>query len=312
MRPLVFALALAASPATAHDFWIQPEAFQAPAGAPTTITLQVGHGAERQRSQLPMRRIQRFAAVGPDGVTRDMRSALDLGGATADGALTFDAPGGHVLVLETDSRARSNLPADRFRAYAEEEGLTPALATRPGAALNATAATPRPSSGSAGPAHRRNSPVRWDCPSRSSPTPRPSVGRPCPFASSIKASLSPAPGRADRPGPRRQPAGDAAHGRRRPRELRAPRPRPLDAERGLDAGPASRRGRRVRDRLLQPELRRALAVQGAAQVGRCLSVGLAERGGEMAVAGKAKIQPQRGQVVASASRSSARASRRRR
>jgi uncharacterized GH25 family protein len=39
-------------------------------------------------------------------------------------------------VLETDSRARSNLPADRFRAYAEEEGLTPALAPRVGAAVS--------------------------------------------------------------------------------------------------------------------------------------------------------------------------------
>lgn len=136
MRALVLVLVLAASPAAAHDFWIQPESFQLQVGVATPITLQVGHGDERQRSQLPMRRIRRFLAVGPEGKSYDLRGALDLGGPNADGALMLDAPGGHVLVLETDSRARNNLPADRFRAYVEEEGLTPALGTRSGAAVS--------------------------------------------------------------------------------------------------------------------------------------------------------------------------------
>ena len=92
---LLFAL-LFALPAAAHDFWIQPEA---------PFSLLVGHGPYRQISPIPPSRITRLDSVGP-------------------------AEGIHLLVLETDDKAQSHLPAIRFNDYLRVEGLTPALAER--------------------------------------------------------------------------------------------------------------------------------------------------------------------------------------
>ncbi|WP_332773946.1 DUF4198 domain-containing protein [Phenylobacterium sp.] len=113
-------------PALAHDFWVQPDAFWLAPDAGTSLTLQVGHGAERQRSAILLGRITRFVAVAPSGAIIDLRPSLRLGGAEADGVLNLQAPGVHVLALATDNRARSRLSANRFDAYAREEGLTPA------------------------------------------------------------------------------------------------------------------------------------------------------------------------------------------
>lgn len=115
--------------ALAHDFWLQPETFNVVAERAVPVTLQVGHGSERQRSKLPLRRIVRFFAVAPDGGQTDLKGALTLGAPDADGALTFSAPGAHLVVLETDHGGRSVLSPARFRAYVAEEGLTPALST---------------------------------------------------------------------------------------------------------------------------------------------------------------------------------------
>jgi uncharacterized GH25 family protein len=92
---------------SAHDFWVQPDTFHAGPGISVPITLQVGHGPARQRSQLPLRRITRFAAVAPDGAPVDLRDSLNLGAALEDGELTFPAPGTYAVVLETDNHART-------------------------------------------------------------------------------------------------------------------------------------------------------------------------------------------------------------
>jgi uncharacterized GH25 family protein len=129
--------------ASAHDFWIQPTSFWLLSGSGTAMTLEVGHGPDRQRSALPLRRITRFGAVTPAGDTVDLRGALTLGGANADGALSFSAPGAYVVALETDAGAQSHLPADRFNAYAEDEGLEPALTARARYGLGRADATER-------------------------------------------------------------------------------------------------------------------------------------------------------------------------
>lgn len=92
---LLFALLLAL-PAAAHDFWIQPE---------PPHSLLVGHGPYRQISPIPPSRITRSETIGPP-----------------DGA--------HLLVLETDDKAQSHLPAIRFNDYLQIEGLSPALEER--------------------------------------------------------------------------------------------------------------------------------------------------------------------------------------
>ncbi len=94
------------------------------------MTLQVGHGPYRQRSPIPISRITRFEAIDPDGTASDLRRALHLGSAADDGTLTFAKPGAYVVVLETDNRAQSHLPAIRFNDYLKTEGLTPALEQR--------------------------------------------------------------------------------------------------------------------------------------------------------------------------------------
>lgn len=122
-------LTLSVWPVAAHDFWLQPVPYWPASAAVVPLTLQVGHGPYRQRSPIPARRIVRFQAIAPDGSSTDLHSRLHLGDASdADASLTM--PGTHVLVLETDNRAVTSLPAIRFNDYLHAEGLTPALAER--------------------------------------------------------------------------------------------------------------------------------------------------------------------------------------
>ena len=114
----------------AHDFWVQPSEYQVMPGHATSVTLLVGHGLDRQRSAIPLRRIMRFEAVGPRGFRMDLQSSLQLGGLQDDGTLLFRQPGTYILVLQTDARAYSLLPAIRFNDYLRVEGLTPALLFR--------------------------------------------------------------------------------------------------------------------------------------------------------------------------------------
>jgi uncharacterized GH25 family protein len=107
--------------AQAHDFWIQPRQYWVPPSSVGSMTLEVGHGPDRQRSPIPPGRIRRFEDIAPSGTTQDLRNRPDV---------QFTEPGTHVLVLETDNRAQSHLPAIRFNDYLRSEGLTPALVER--------------------------------------------------------------------------------------------------------------------------------------------------------------------------------------
>jgi hypothetical protein len=130
-RSLFIALAALATsvvgtrPGEAHDFWVQPEDYWVAPGAGMSVTLLVGHGSDRQRSPIPVRRIMRFEAVGPRGMRKDLRSSLQLQGPRDDGTVVFREPGTYLVVLQTDARAYSLLPAIRFNDYSGR-GLTPA------------------------------------------------------------------------------------------------------------------------------------------------------------------------------------------
>jgi len=123
------AFCLAAPPALAHDFWLQPRAFQVAAGATIPLTLQVGHGGARQRSPIRKDRIVRFEVAGSEG-RQDLSGDLHPGELDEDGRLHLSAPGQYVVLLTTDDHAESHLPADRFNLHLEAEGLTPALEAR--------------------------------------------------------------------------------------------------------------------------------------------------------------------------------------
>jgi uncharacterized GH25 family protein len=119
-------LLLVATPAVAHDFWIQPERFQTAAGATLGATFLVGHGDARER----WGNNNRIVLLGDffNGQRRDRRALLRSGG-TADIRLQFVEPGLHVIGLQTNY-AFSELPAARFNDYAREEGLALVLAAR--------------------------------------------------------------------------------------------------------------------------------------------------------------------------------------
>lgn len=128
---ILCAVLLAGSSAcAAHDFWVQPGDYWMRADAVVPLTLQVGHGPYRQRSPITLRRIERFTAITPDGMRLDLRDRLHPGAGPEDGNLQFKGSGTYLLVLETDNRAQSHLPAIRFNDYLRAEGLTPALAER--------------------------------------------------------------------------------------------------------------------------------------------------------------------------------------
>lgn len=135
-RSLLIALTILATgvvgtrPVEAHDFWVQPGDYWVPPGVGMPVTLLVGHGPDRRRSPIPVRRINRFEAIGPHGITKDLRPSLELLGPEHDGTVIFPEPGTYLLVLQTDARAYSLLPAIRFNDYLRVEGLTPALSFR--------------------------------------------------------------------------------------------------------------------------------------------------------------------------------------
>lgn len=129
MCRLLFLLAAlaSASPALAHDFWLQPHAFWIePGGA--SATLQVGHGQYRQRSPISADRITLLRSFGPNGVI-DQKPGLRMGGTDEDVRFEFPQAGSYIVALETNS-AISNLPAIRFNDYLQAEGLTLAIRYR--------------------------------------------------------------------------------------------------------------------------------------------------------------------------------------
>jgi uncharacterized GH25 family protein len=121
---------VASSCAEAHDFWLQPNEFWITPERLTAMTLQVGHGPFRQRSPIPARRIIRLQATAPSGTATDLRGNLRLGDPAADVDFRLANPGAYILVLQTDDRAQTHLPAIRFNDYLQVEGLTPALEQR--------------------------------------------------------------------------------------------------------------------------------------------------------------------------------------
>jgi uncharacterized GH25 family protein len=131
MRSLLVATLLAAAaPAFAHDFWLRPEAFAVAPGQPLGLAIQIGHGREVDSWAFGWDRLHSFTSIGPAGV-RDQQAALAPAAHAPDAAatVTLAEPGTHMLVVES-YHSRSDLPGDKFTAYAELEGLTAAIKAR--------------------------------------------------------------------------------------------------------------------------------------------------------------------------------------
>jgi uncharacterized GH25 family protein len=123
---VTMALMLTATPAMAHDFWLQPMRFQVAPNAPLGASFLVGHGALRER----WNNNDRIVALNDyfAGRATDLRGDLRSGG-DADLVSRFAAPGLHILGMQS-SFAYSELPAIRFDDYAKVEGLTAINAAR--------------------------------------------------------------------------------------------------------------------------------------------------------------------------------------
>jgi uncharacterized GH25 family protein len=121
-------IALIATSATAHDFWLQPQAFQTKPGVALPITALIGHGKDRGRWEADASRVVMLKSIGPKG-TADLRSGFTQRGIGPQLFPVFAETGVHVLAMQTN-RASSELPAKRFNDYAKDEGLTPILEYR--------------------------------------------------------------------------------------------------------------------------------------------------------------------------------------
>lgn len=130
MRTLVTAAALCvvASSAAAHDFWLQPLQWQAIPGRPMPFTVEVGHGASRERWAADARRLLTLTERASGGSV-NIRPLFKAGGKTPHFTRVFRRKGLHILSL-TSTNAFSDLPAIGFNEYIKEEGLTPAIDAR--------------------------------------------------------------------------------------------------------------------------------------------------------------------------------------
>lgn len=126
-----------AAPASAHDFWLQPQRFSTLVRTPVPISILVGHGADRAPWGVKSDRVLMLRTIGPNGRS-DHLAAVRARPVAEVPAMSFGAPGTHIVALQS-SHSVSELPAVRFNDYLKEEGLTPALALRSRRRANNTA-----------------------------------------------------------------------------------------------------------------------------------------------------------------------------
>ncbi len=114
--------------------WLQPKRFVQAAPGEAAMAFLVGHGPDRQRWDVDVRRVAVLRSIGPKG-TVDQRASLKPGGLGVDVPVRLTTPGVHVIVLQSLA-AESNLPALRFNDYLKQEGLTPAQRFRDGRGIS--------------------------------------------------------------------------------------------------------------------------------------------------------------------------------
>ena len=119
---------LVATPAGAHDFWLQPRGWQATVGTPLPFTVEVGHGPFREHWSGKAERLIALRDIKMGGVD-DLRPAFVEGGLSPHLTRIFRQPGLHVIGLVT-TQASSELPSIRFNDYIGAEGLTLAINAR--------------------------------------------------------------------------------------------------------------------------------------------------------------------------------------
>lgn len=129
MTPIRWLLTMATlavcGPLSAHDFWIEPSAFDAALDAPVALRLMVGEGFAGEGVARPARSIVRFDAHDALG----SRPVAGLSGADPAGLVSGRRQG--LLTVGYQSRPSFvELAADVFERYLLEEGLEHVIALR--------------------------------------------------------------------------------------------------------------------------------------------------------------------------------------
>lgn len=118
-RRLLAAWLIAAWPAAAHDFWIEPQAFRPALGASVPLRLFVGQDLQGDSVPYFPQKFERYAAVGPAG-TQPIPGVL---GDEPAGKLTPAVPGLYVIGLQTRPESVSFDTLEEFERYLLKEGL---------------------------------------------------------------------------------------------------------------------------------------------------------------------------------------------
>lgn len=127
MRLIPLALMLlAATHATAHEFWIEPSAPAQAPGALQRLGLRVGEAFRGEPVPRAAGMVKRFELIGPDGAAHPV---LGTEGMEPAGLARPAAPGLHLAVFESPG-AHVELPAAKFEAYLRDEGLDAIVAER--------------------------------------------------------------------------------------------------------------------------------------------------------------------------------------
>ena len=119
------------TPATAHEFWVEPSAFQPQIGDTITADLVIGTDFLGASAIYVPDQIERFAVIAaPDDATRD-NSGIPITGRYGDrpaGTFTVSMPGVNIILHQTAPLYLTYASADKFTAFVTEKGYPEAVA----------------------------------------------------------------------------------------------------------------------------------------------------------------------------------------
>ena len=126
LRLVVATLALSvAPPLLAHDLWIEPTSFAPEPGDIVGVRLRVGVNLAGEPLPRRPELVKQFVVVDASG----RRPIVGRDGADPAGVLRVLVPGLHVIGYHSNP-SRLELPAEKFNAYLDEEGLDAIIALR--------------------------------------------------------------------------------------------------------------------------------------------------------------------------------------
>ena len=139
MRRLIIAAYLASlSAATAHDFWLEPEKFNAALGEPLSVAFTIGHAGEHEPWNLRSEKIADFRSCSQNGCTIESDIVADTPEKRGRALVVMKTEGTAILAFESRP-SLSELEGEKFTDYAMKEGLAAIIADR---AARGTEATP--------------------------------------------------------------------------------------------------------------------------------------------------------------------------